>query len=345
MRGECDAILDRGLKDTAEFKSFEALRNFVSTALQWDYATFIEKRNESRGRGGFALFDAFRVGTGGALIFEDLKESYGDNPHGLFKRDEFINYIASQLNVTIINAWRKCLASESGCVGYYFGDPINDFTVALTYLATATSGQAALQISRVSFPDCEERTSASSSALPPFPTDPAADLASAMLRPGETKVWELHRTHTTKESEVAIELNDGTRIVIPLPATDMDQRLAKIENRLDRVEASTIASDMGHWATYAEPNRTSFKQHMGLDSKIKGPHGEREFKTDPVMFKTSFKKLPTVLLSIENLDAAGGARYFLFADDITTRSFRIRFSTWGDTEFHNISVRWLALGL
>jgi hypothetical protein len=73
--------------------------------------------------------------------------------------------------------------------------------------------------------------------------------------------------------------------------------------------------------------------------------GDRLVSLD-ILFTRHFKRAPAVTLGLSGIDSATdqNLRFWLHAQNVTTKGFTIEFSTWYDTHIARAAVSWQAIG-
>lgn len=248
MSKTCESILTNAFTCAGEIKSFDDLKIFLSTALQWDFHTFCKNRSQSGGGGGFKVFNEFGI-TDKSMehTFDDFKDEYNSDLNKLFKSDGFISYVELATNKSVADAWKRCITGGGRrTVAYYVGDPLSSFTAMFTYLSDDAANDPTLTIYSSSFPDCVPEPT--SPADPPSPTDP---IDANTLKPGGTKKFALRRSRASRESTAEIKFTDGSDVNVVLPAMDIDRRLAEIDDRIEKLEDLMARLGQGQRAFWA----------------------------------------------------------------------------------------------
>jgi len=103
-----------------------------------------------------------------------------------------------------------------------------------------------------------------------------------------------------------------------------------VHNASQQLESGEYRKDLGWESGYWE---------LGQGTKRKGPRSHDGFIT----FTQPFKSTPRIYLGVSKLDTADRPlRVDVTAHEVTKTGFKIRISTWENSEVYGINVQWLA---
>ncbi len=204
---ECDAILNQGIRDTNTFNSIDQVRAFVRRALSWSYDEFKQRRSASSGGGEFKIFEVLGISGGGQgeeEEFNRLKQEFSSNEESFFSKNALKAIYTEVTNESVVNAWLKCV-TQGGVSAYFIGDPLEKFTLALTYRPDEESDRD-LTITGVSYLYSQPE------AGQPLNID-----VGKTLQRFQSLVQACRRVDPKKPDSIAVTFDQGRVITVDLP--------------------------------------------------------------------------------------------------------------------------------